>query len=321
MNINIERKSFSFKLTSVVNTSKNKILYKHGWIIKLKNDNNNFGYGEISPISQIDLKICEDQINKIININKENDLIENIRKFHPCIQSALNSAIAEMNGELKFKDIQSFTEIYESAILVNSNTILKELNLIKENKLLRNKKLTLKWKVAINDNQIEEKILEKILSEISDNIKIRIDANGSWNRKIAHRWANIIADSAHLDWLEQPLSTHDIEGLNKLNEKIPVAIDESLMKYPELIKLWEGWQIRRPSQESNPILLFEELRNKVAFRSISTSFETGIGSRLLHHFASLQLKGPTPKVPGLALSQIPKTILFSDNVNQIWEIL
>ena len=84
---------------------------------------------------------------------------------------------------------------------------------------------------------------------------------------------------------------------------------------------WQGWQIRRPSQEINPLILLKELEAKQGLRIISSSLETGIGMRVLNHFSSIQLTGPTPKVPGLALKNFPKTVLFSNNPNNIWEFL
>ena len=119
-------------------------------------------------------------------------------------------------------------------------------------------------------------------------------------RDRANRWADILKDNKNIDWLEQPLCVDDIEGMKELNKKIPIALDESLLKFPTLIDEWKGWQIRRPSQENNPIKLLRELENKKALISISSSFETGIGKRWLYHLSSLQLQGPTPKVPGLA---------------------
>ena len=65
----------------------------------------------------------------------------------------------------------------------------------------------------------------------------------------------------------------------------------------------------------------KELEDKTGFRSISTSFETGIGRRLNCHLASLQLEGPNPKVPGLALKQTPKSKLFSNDPKIVWENL
>ena len=55
--------------------------------------------------------------------------------------------------------------------------------------------------------------------------------------------------------------------------------------------------------------------------SISTSFETGIGKRWLYHLSSLQLQGPTPKVPGLAMNKFPNSFLFLDEAKKIWDQL
>ena len=132
---------------------------------------------------------------------------------------------------------------------------------------------------------------------------------------------SILKDIENIDWLEQPVSPDDIEFLRELNKKIPIALDESLLKYPYLINEWEGWQIRRPSQETNPLKLLRELEAKKGYRSLSTSFETGIGRRWLSHLSSLQLLGPTPKVPGLALKKNPVSFLFLNEPQKIWDQL
>ncbi len=318
MKLFLEKKSFSFEFPYEIINSKYKFLQKKGWIIKLKNEHNQIGFGEISPLLQNDLKICQKEINTLSRIINEINLKEIIKQFHPCIQSGINSAFAEMRGLITFKNYYPFEEIDQTTILLQSKRVLEDFIKIKNAKKYKDKNLTLKWKVAIEDNINEERILEYILSEIPQNMKIRIDANGSWSRKIAKRWVDILKNNKNLDWLEQPLEENDIEGLKKLLEIIPIALDESLIKFPKLIHSWDGWQIRRPSQEVNPIKLFEDLVNKKGYISLSSSFETGIGRRLLYRCALEQLKGPTPKVPGLALRQTPKSFLFTNDPKFIW---
>ena len=140
-------------------------------------------------------------------------------------------------------------------------------------------------------------------------------------KRDSYRWADILKDNKNIDWLEQPLCVDDIDGLTELNKKIPIALDESLLKFPNLVNNWEGWQIRRPSQEKNPDKLLRDLENKKALISISTSFETGIGRRWLYHLSTLQLQGPTPKVPGLAMNKFPKSFLFLNEAQKIWDQL
>ena len=321
MNLIFKKKSYNFKLSTKVKNSKTTYLTKSGWIIKLTSNDKKIGFGEVSPLLEEDLKKCAKQLNMIPEYVELFNLSEQINIFHPCIQSAINSALAEINGEIIFKDNYYFDEIDKTAILLNPENVISDLNEIKKKQSNIGKSVTIKWKVALKKNHEEEAILEEILSQIDNNIKLRIDANGSWGRKIANRWADILKDNKNIDWLEQPLCVDDLDGLTDLNKKIPIALDESLLKFPTLIDQWKGWQIRRPSQENNPVKLLRELENKKALISISTSFETGIGRRWLYHLSYLQLKGPTPKVSGLAMNKFPNSFLFLNETKKIWDQL
>ena len=321
MNLIFQKKSYSFKLSAKVENSKTNYHTKSGWIIKLISNDKKIGFGEVSPLHKKDLKKCAKQLDMIPEYIEEFNLSEQINIFHPCIQSAINSALAEINGKIIFKENYYFDEIGKTAILLNHENVVSDLNEIKKRQSDIGKSLTIKWKVALKNNHEEEANLEEILSQIGNNIKLRIDANGSWGREIANRWADILKDNKNIDWLEQPLCVDDIDGLTELNKKIPIALDESLLKFPNLIDEWKGWQIRRPSQENNPVKLLRELENKKALISISTSFETGIGKRWLYHLSSLQLQGPTPKVPGLAMNKFPNSFLFLNEAKKIWDQL
>ncbi len=321
MNLIFKKKSYSFKLSTKVENSKTSFLAKSGWIIKLTSNDKKIGFGEVSPLHKEDLKKCAKQLNMIPEYVEVFNLSEQINIFHPCIQSAINSALAEINGKIIFKGKYDFDEIDKTTILLNPEDVIADLNEIKKRQSNIGKLVTVKWKVALKNNHDEEAILEEILSQIDNNIKLRIDANGSWRREIANRWADILKDNKNIDWLEQPLNVDDIDGLTELNKKIPIALDESLLKFPNLIDEWKGWQIRRPSQETNPVKLLRELENKKAYISISTSFETGIGKRWLYHLSSLQLQGPTPKVPGLAMNKFPHSFLFLNESKKIWDQL
>ncbi len=321
MNLIFQKKSYSFKLSDKVENSKTTYHTKSGWIIKLTSNDKKIGFGEVSPLHKEDLKKCATQLDMIPSYIEVLNLSDQINIFHPCIQSAINSALAEINGKIIFKENSYFDEIDKTAILLNHKNVVSDLNKIKKRQSDIGKSLTIKWKVALKNNHEEEASLEEILSQIGNNIKLRIDANGSWGREIANRWADILKDNKSVDWLEQPLCVDDIDGLTELNKKIPIALDESLLKFPNLIDEWKGWQIRRPSQENNPVKLLRELENKKALISISTSFETGIGKRWLYHLSSLQLQGPTPKVPGLAMNKFPNSFLFLNEAKKIWDQL
>jgi len=232
MNLIFKKKSYSFKLSTKVENSKTTYFVKSGWIIKLTSNDKKIGFGEVSPLHKEDLKKCSKQLDMIPSFVGLFNLSEQINIFHPCIQSAINSALAEINGKIIFKENYAFDEIDKTAILLNSENVISELNDIKKRQSNIGKSVTIKCKVALKNNHEEEANLEEILSQIGNNINLRIDANGSWGRKIANRWADILKDNKNIDWLEQPLCVDDIEGMKELYKKIPIALDESLLKFP-----------------------------------------------------------------------------------------
>ena len=104
MNLIFKKKSYNFKLSTKLKNSKTTYLTKSGWIIKLTSNDKKIGFGEVSPLFEEDLKKCAEQLNMIPEYVEVFNLSEQINIFHPCIQSAINSALAEINGKIIFKD-------------------------------------------------------------------------------------------------------------------------------------------------------------------------------------------------------------------------
>ena len=179
--------------------------------------------------------------------------------------------------------------------------------------------LTVKWKLAAHPDPLELLLLEELLALLPPTARLRLDANGGWDRPTATAWADRLAGEPRLEWLEQPLPPGDQEGLDALAQRIPVALDESLRVDPSLRQRWAGWQVRRPALEGDPRPLLAELRAGRPRLMVSTALETGIGRRWLDHLAALQTAGPTPTAPGLAPGWTPEGPLFAADPLVVWE--
>lgn len=180
--------------------------------------------------------------------------------------------------------------------------------------------LTLKWKVAAADDDLERRLLEALLARLPAGGHLRLDANGGWDRHTAAAWAEQLAQDPRLEWFEQPLPPEDQQGLMRLASRVPVALDESLRCSPALIEAgWPGWQVRRPLAEGDPRPLLRELERGRPRLMLSTAFETGIGRRWLEHLAALQALGPTPTAPGLAPGWRPQGALFAADPTRVWQ--
>lgn len=180
---------------------------------------------------------------------------------------------------------------------------------------------TLKWKVAAGDDAQERQLLEAVLERLPEGARLRLDANGGWDRATAAAWADRLAGEPRLEWLEQPLAEDDLEGLEALAARLPVALDESLRRHPWLRQRWRGWQVRRPALEGDPRPLLAALAAGRAGWMVSTAFETGVGRRLVEHAAALQWRGPTPTAPGLAPQWRPTGPLFDPDPAVAWASL
>ena len=177
---------------------------------------------------------------------------------------------------------------------------------------------TLKWKVAVCDHEEERCLLQGLLDKLPALARLRLDANGGWDRLQAWQWVERLRGDSRLEWLEQPLAADDWEALQAIASVVPVALDESLQAYPTWRDHWESWQVRRPLLEGDPRPLLRDLLRGRPRLMLSTAFETGIGGRWLAHLAALQAQGETPAAPGLAPGWCPAGPLFSSDPVEVW---
>tara|TARA_Y100001968_G_scaffold278037_1_gene273172 strand:- start:120 stop:1091 length:972 start_codon:yes stop_codon:yes gene_type:complete len=321
MKLIINTKAFSFKLTRKLKTSHGIIDKKTGLLLQIKDPDENYGWGEVSPINRNELTQCIERLS-VIGRTTTKDFLENyLFELPGALAFAFGSALADLDSIYKKKiDFEKFN-IMQSSYLLPTNidplsSIFEYIN--SSNKEISSK--TIKWKVSNQEENFnEEKMLQKILDILPKNFKLRIDPNGGWSRKKAQQWSIELKNEPRLEWIEQPLQSNDIEGLFSLANQIPIALDESLVAFPYLRKIWKSWQIRRPSQDGDPRLMLKEIEKKQSQIVISTAFETGIGSRWINHLAAKQAKGKYPCAPGLAPGWGPNGSLSSNNPTSVWE--
>lgn len=66
---------------------------------------------------------------------------------------------------------------------------------------------------------------------VDESVRLRLDANGAWNRTQAAYVLDSVADNA-IEYIEQPLAADDLDGLAALRGRgTEIAVDESLATY------------------------------------------------------------------------------------------
>ena len=323
MSLKLITKPFSFQLIQTLKTSKGLLTGKKGWLLRLEDSTGHCGWGEVSPLDRSELDLCSKVLKDLSTETSHQELEDGLTQWPGSLAFGIGAALAELKGLIGTKSKGGWKIAPPSAILLaNNSSLLRTIDCLISNQ--RNQQsiahpMTLKWKIAIESQAKEETLLAQILQRLPANARLRLDANSGLNREQAQKWSNHFKEDPRLEWLEQPLPSNDLEGLLKLSNQVPIALDESLLERPNLRKSWKDWQVRRPLLEGDPRPLLKELEEGVGYKMVSTSFETGIGLRWIHHLAALQQLGPTPTAPGLAPGWCPGGPLFSNNPQFVWQ--
>jgi L-alanine-DL-glutamate epimerase-like enolase superfamily enzyme len=138
----------------------------------------------------------------------------------------------------------------------------------------------------------DEHIIRTVRDAAPDKI-LRVDANAAWNPKHALRMIEILRELA-VEYVEQPLPAHDVDGLRFVRERsaLPIIADESCVvasDIPRLVGAVDGINIKLSKCGS----LREALRMIATARAhgmlvmAGCMIETSLGITAAAHFAPL----------------------------------
>jgi len=301
---------FSFPLPAALHTAAGTLSRRRGWLLRLETPSGACGWGEAAPLAfgaaaEAALQDCESALKRLGPRPTRGEVERLLPALPAPLAFALGAALAEADGLVGSATAGGWRQAPPSAWLLPAGEgVLPAARAALDNwapqEGPQSFPLTLKWKVGVHPAHLEQAWYEELAGLLPAGARLRLDANGGWDRPTAWSWAERLAGDRRLEWLEQPLDPADQEGLEALDRLVPVALDESLLRQPDLRHRWKGWQVRRPSQEGDPRPLLRELEGGRPRWMVSTSFETGIGQRWLAHLAAQQAEGPTPTAPGLA---------------------
>ena len=318
MRLSLALRPYGFLLSRPLKTATGSWQQRDGWLLRIVcPKTGRVGWGEVAPLQEQARKACERALadwQKTAEVVINRDQLEVVLPQLPsAVAFAVGAALAELEA-----DLGPWHPAPPAAhLLPAGSSMLPELERLLLSPVAA-VGITVKWKVAAADPELEWLLLHQLLERLPATALLRLDANGGWDRAEADRWVEVLAADPRLQWLEQPLAVDDLDGLNRLAERLPVALDESLQAHPAWREQWQGWQVRRPLLEGDPRALLRQLQQGRPRLMLSTAFETGIGFRWLALLSRLQWQGPTPAAPGLAPGWCPDGPLFSAEPDQVW---
>lgn len=146
---------------------------------------------------------------------------------------------------------------------------------------------TFKWKVGVGDLADELALLDDVCGALPSGAKLRLDANGAWDRRKAERWLERCAERP-VEFVEQPVAPQT-KGAEDLllglaeDWPTPLALDESLVGGASvewwLRAGWPGVFVVKPSLMGDGQRILAQLKAAKAAVVFSSALETAMGAR------------------------------------------
>jgi O-succinylbenzoate synthase len=144
-----------------------------------------------------------------------------------------------------------------------------------------------KWKVGVGDVADELALLDDVCAALPTGGKLRLDANGAWDRRKAERWLERCAERP-VEFVEQPVAS-DAKGAVDLllglagDFPTPLALDESVASDGDVERWigagWPGVFVVKPSllgDVASTVARLEAVKAGVVF---SSALETAVGAK------------------------------------------
>lgn len=217
-------------------TSRGVLNQKETWFLIIENQGK-YGIGEcgiLRGLSADDRPDYEEKLQWVCdNISLGKDLLWDALIEFPSIQFGVEMAFLSLQSNDPFVLFPSQFTSGEKSIPINGLIWMGEQQFMKEQideKLSQNFNC-IKLKIGAIDFDKELELLKFIRQNFSSNqIEIRVDANGAFKPEEAMQKLNLLSE-LDIHSIEQPIAKNQVEAMAKLCEvtKLPIALDEELI--------------------------------------------------------------------------------------------
>ncbi len=182
-----------------------------------------------------------------------------------------------------------------------------------------------KWKVGVEAAADEWAIFDDLLGRLPEGAKLRLDANGAWDRRTAERWMERAAERP-VEYVEQPCFTETAQGacaVRKAEDILrglaadyptPIALDESLGGAGDVARWlaedWRGVWILKPALFGEPGPVLAALAKAKADVVFGSALETRVGAQAALRLAFAWAEARALELAGGSAISKPRALGF-----------
>ncbi|MFA6289238.1 MAG: o-succinylbenzoate synthase [Opitutaceae bacterium] len=269
-----------------------------GLIVRLEAEDGRAGYGEVAPIPWFGTETVE-EAEAALGVLGEWVTPEGLAAVPTklgCLRFALAGALGECRRDGGTEDGTSERRVEDNppylpvaALLSAGRAALAQIAPKAELGFR-----TFKWKVGVGDIGDELALLDDVIGELPSGAKLRLDANGAWDRRQAERWLERAAERP-IEFIEQPCFAEASQGAaqrTRMEDMLrglagsfptPLALDESLVGAGDVERWlaadWRGVFVIKPSLLGDPAPVMARLAAAKADVVFSSALETAVGAK------------------------------------------
>lgn len=265
---------------------------REGLIVRLEDEAGRVGYGEAAPIPGFGAETTEQDAAALSGMGRNVDeaRLATVPANLGCLKNALAAAIPiSVVGQVA--DLAAISarwptapSAYRSiaALLPAGRRALERIPPLADAGFR-----VFKWKVGVGDADDELALLDDLCAALPSGAKLRLDANGAWDRRRAERWLERCAERP-VEFIEQPVAP-GMRGAADLllglagDHPTPLALDESLVNDGDIERWigagWPGVYIVKPLLLGDLAGTMTRLATARAEVVFSSALETGVGAK------------------------------------------
>jgi O-succinylbenzoate synthase len=304
MDFRFEFRRYSLAFRHPVRISRGTWPQREGLYVRLERPDGTVGIGEAAPVPSFGSDSLDDSESACRSLGSRVD-DRSLALVSPRL-CALRNAFACAAGS--FTDAPVHRSLAVAALLSAGRAALAEAP-VKADAGFR----VFKWKVGVGAADDERSMLDDLIGSLPSGSRLRLDANGAWDRRAAQQWLGHAADRP-IEFVEQPIAADSKGAQDSLlglagDYPVPIALDESIVDEGDVGRWldagWPGYFVIKPSLMGDVRAAIGKLALAGAPVVFSSALETAVGAQ-----AALRLAFAWPgKVSALGFGVWP---LFSD---------
>ncbi len=291
--VRLEVRRYRLPLKVAVRTAHGVMKERDGVWLRIEDEAGRVGIAEAATLPLFGTETAEEAeaVLRAMGEGVTEERLRGVPARYACVRNAMAEALVLIRASDELKPrVEEHPYLSVAALLPAGRAVLEAIGSKAEAGFR-----VFKWKVGVGDLADELALLDDVCAELPEGAKLRLDANGAWDRRRAEKWLERCVERP-VEFVEQPIA-REARGaedvLRGLAEDYPVeiALDESLVGDGDVERWvgagWPGVFVVKPSligDVRGALASLEKAGAKVVF---SSALETAVGARaaLRHVFA------------------------------------